>query len=763
MRRATALALGLWLAASCRAEPGAGPAPAPERRLPWTGSRVVGRPDPPLPFQATRAFPKLGFRNPLYLAFEPGSGRALVVLQHGRILAFPNDPAAERTELFLEVPGYWFYSMKFPPDYPENPWVYVFANGPAGNEPHKKNRILRFRVTDGRCDPSTEQLIIEWTSNGHDGGELGFGPDGMLYITSGDGTTDSDGNVTGQDLTDLNSGMLRLDLKHPDPGRGYSIPPDNPFLSLPGARGELWAYGFRNPWRMTFDPQTGDLWVGDIGQDLWEMIEVVHRGDNYGWSVYEGGHPFYLARKLGPTPVTPAVIVHPHSEARSITGGLVYQGKRHPELQGAYLYGDYGTGRVWGARYQGGKITWNRELAVTPFQILGFAEDPAGELYIVDYGGAVYRLDPRPPDAPQPPFPRTLSASGVFESVRDYRTAPGLFPYTVNAPLWSDGASKERHIGIPEGGRIDFAEDGAWGFPSGTVLVKTFSLEMQAGRPESRRRIETRFLTKQLNEWVGYSYRWNDDQTDATLVDARGLDCDFKIQDPSLPGGVRTQHWTYPSRADCMVCHSRAAGFVLGLSTLQMNKEGQLGTLERQGYFKVDVLEHLRVQESRWKKQSPWPLGAVLPRVWEGLRRELSRHWPPAERLTDRLPRPSGDYPRLPDPYDPLAPLAARARAYLHANCAQCHVEAGGGNSAIDLHIQTASERMKIFDVKPLHDAFGIPDPRIVAPGSPERSTLYQRLSRRGPGQMPPLATSEVDERAAGLVRDWIEALGSHP
>jgi glucose/arabinose dehydrogenase len=758
MSRVALLALLASLATSCGTPPDPAP-PQADRRVPWSTSRVLGSPDPPLPYQAKRAFPKLNFRHPLYMAFEPTTGRAMVVHQHGRILSFPNDSAAEKTEVFLEVKSMWFYSMMFHPKYVENHWVYVFANGPEDTEPNKKNRILRYTVKDGKCDPSTEHLVIEWVSNGHDGGEMGFGPDGMLYITAGDGTTDSDRNVTGQDISDLNSGMIRIDVERPDPGRGYSIPKDNPFLSIPGARGELWAYGFRNPWRMTFDPKTGDLWVGDIGQDLWEMIEVVHRGDNYGWSVFEGGHPFHSKRKLGPTPVTTAAIVHPHSEARSITGGLVYTGAKYKELQGAYLYGDYGTGKIWMARYAGGKITENREIGDTPYQILGFAQDKAGDIYLVDYAGQLYQLEPSPPDQPHPEFPRTLSASGVFSSVPGYRVDPGLFPYEVNAPLWSDGAFKERHLGIPAEGRIDFAQDGAWNLPDGTVLVKTFSLEMERGNPASRRRIETRFLLKQQNEWVGYSYQWNDAQTDATLVDAAGLTRQFTIRDTSGPGGTWKQPWYFPSRADCMVCHSRAASFVLGLNTIQMNRDGQIEALERLGYFKLDALEHLRVTEERWKKRLAGPLRAILPRSWQQVRNDLSKRIKAEDRVTGVLPRAPAEYDRLADPYDASADLGRRARSYLHSNCAQCHVEAGGGNSAFDLHIRTKPDQMKLFDVKPQHDTFDLGDPKIVASGAPERSVLYHRITHRGPGQMPPLATSAVDERAALMLREWISSL----
>jgi len=773
---------GVVLGVSCGSD--VRPEAPPEKHIPWTASRVVGSPDPPLRFRAAPAFPKLKFHHSLYLAFEPGTGRALVVEQEGRIRTFRPDPAAEGTDLFLERKDTWFYSMKFHPKYEENHWVYVFANGPPDREPNKKNQILRYGVKDGKADPTTEHLVIDWVSNGHDGGEMGFGPDGMLYATAGDGTTDSDRNNTGQDISDLNSGLIRIDVEHPDPGRNYSIPKDNPFLSIPNARGELWAYGFRNPWRMCFDPKTGDLWVGDIGQDIWEAIEVVKKGDNYGWSVLEAGHPFHTKRKLGPTPVTPPAIVHHHSESRSITGGFVYYGAKYPDLQGVYLYGDYSTGRVWGARYEGGRITWQKELAKTPIQILGLAPDAAGEIYLADYGGAVWRLEPKPPEPPRD-FPRTISRSGAFRSVEAYRTHPGLIPYSVNSPLWSDGAFKERHIGLPNDQPISFSE-GSWTFPEGTVLVKTFSLEMEPGRPASRKRIETRFLTLQENEWIGYSYEWNEAETDARLVDSGGKTREFEIRGP---GGVRKQTWAYPSRSDCMVCHSRAANFVLGVTTMQMNRDLQLEEIEGLGLFKVNLLDHVREAESAWtaigdvrrseKRKSPEvpkalrdrldpqlfgfagldPVENALQLAWLLGRHDAERALGKDPQFTTRLPRRPARMPHLVDPADGTAPLEDRARSYLHANCAQCHVEAGGGNSAFDVHVTTARPQMKVVDVRPIHDTLEIAEPRLVAPGDPSRSILFQRISRRGQGQMPPLASSIVDERSVEMLREWITSL----
>jgi uncharacterized repeat protein (TIGR03806 family) len=552
----------------------------------------------------------------------------------------------------------------------------------------------------------------------------------MLYISAGDGTTDSDTNLTGQKISDLVSGMLRIDVDRPAEGLGYSVPRDNPFLDIPEARTELWAYGFRNPWRIHFDPQ-GNLWCGDIGQDQWEMVEIVRRGDNYGWSVVEGGHPFYLERQPGPHAFVTPAIVHPHSEARSITGGVTYLGKMFPEYRGAYIYGDYGTGKIWAARYDGKKIASLQEIADTPYQILGFGIDAAGEIYFVDYAGPLYTLERSPQETRRTNFPRTLSETGLYASTPQNAPVPALIPYSVNAPLWSDNARKERFIALPGLSQMEFVEDGPWKFPEGTVLVKTFSLELETGRADSERRVETRIMVVQQNEWVGYSYAWNDEQTDALLVESAGADRPYLIRDAA---GQREQVWHYPSRAECMVCHSRAAGFVLGLSTRQLNKDhdypgrrvNQLHTLEQIAAI--------------------GPSAAVIP---AGDKSERSWH----------LPKPVNEYPALSNPADEGAALEDRVRAYLHANCAQCHVEAGGGNSAMELGIKTPRDKARIIDVPPLHNKFGISNARLIAPGAPERSVMFHRISTRGRGQMPPLASSLVDPTAVKLLREWIEQL----
>lgn len=715
------------------------------KRVPLTTSRVVGAPEPPPPFRAKRVYPALTFKQPLEVVAEPGTERLLLVERYGRIVALPGDRDSKETQPFLDTKRET-YSLCFHPRYERNGYVYVFSNlspdqagrkDVANDAKAKFNRISRYTASRGsphRAEPDSELKIIEWRSNGHNGHYVRFGPDGMLWISAGDGTVGMDPELDGQDVSNLRGTMIRIDVDRPSEDSAYSVPKDNPFVNREDARPEIWAFGFRNPYRFAFNPDNDSLWVADIGQDAWEMIYRVRRGGNYGWSIMEGPAALNLTRPRGPAPITPPVVSHPHSEMRSITGGFFYRGRRFPELRGVYLYGDYDTRRLWGMRYDDktDKVTFKQELARTKYRIISIDEDHDREIVVSGFGGELFTLERRPPgDKPPFPFPRRLSDSGLFASTAEHRPAPGVIPYSVNSPLWSDGAHKERFIAVPGTGGITYTASRAWGFPRETVLVKTFALDMQTGDPATRRRIETRFLTLGDNdEWVGYSYRWNDDQTDAVLVESGGRDETFRIQDASAPGGVREQTWRYPSRAECMVCHTREARYLLGLTTLQMNRNHDYSRHIADGRTanQIRTLAHIGL------------LTGPLPKTAIDVESDID-----AESL-----------PALPDPYDESQPLEQRARSWLHTNCWHCHVTNGGGNAQIELHYQKTRPQTKMFDVRPRHIDLGIPEARLIAPGDPDRSLILHRIKLRGKHQMPPVASNRVDRDAVELITEWI-------
>lgn len=734
----------LWLLAVCCVGIGVRPVVAVDAPLPrelWTTSNIKGSPEPPSPYRTEAIFPTLRFDEPLEITAVPGAKQLAIVERHGKIFLIENQPDSRQKTLLIDV-GRPAYGLAFHPDFQRNRKFYVTSILDPQKNTAEGTRVSEFTFPVGsqQADRASERVLIEWPSGGHNGGCLRFGPDGMLYISTGDGSGIADELQTGQDLSDLLGSMLRIDVDHPQQGKTYAVPKDNPFVGLSGARSEIWSYGHRQVWKFSFDSPTGQLWAGEIGQDLWEMIYLIQKGGNYGWSVQEGSHPFRPARKLGPSPILKPIVEHAHVDFRSITGGYVYHGQRLPELRDAYIYGDFDTGKVWSLRYVDGKVAEHRELVDTSLRVIAFAQDATGEVFILDFAGGIHRLvKAPPPSADAPKFPRLLSQTGLFSSTRDHKPAKGLLPYTVNSPLWSDGAAKDRFLALPGNSQIEFdavvypqpppGAPAGWRFPDGTVLVKTFSLELEAGNPQSQRRLETRVLHRELvpgnddeygaQVWHGYTFVWNDEQTDAELLESKGLDRVYEIKDAQAPGGKRQQTWHFPSRAECTLCHTMSAKYVLGIDTLQMNKQHNYGSFAGN---QLDVMNRMGM-------------------------------------FTKPLPKPVAELPKLVNPKEATAKTDDRARSYLHANCAHCHRKWGGGNAEFHLLAVHPLAETGTVNVRPGQGNFGLADARYITPGKPEQSLIAFRMNKTGLGRMPHVGSNEVDREAVKLIEEWIREL----
>jgi len=676
----------------------------------------------------------LKFNNPVELVRAPGSDRLFVLELKGKVFSFPNRRDVSQPDLFFDIKVHApemneAYGMVFHPGFATNRFVYLcyvmkpkLADG---------SRVSRFKVLDTnppRVDPASEKILITWLSGGHNGGSMHFGPDGFLYISTGDAEVPSPPDLldTGQDISDLLGSVLRIDVDRDEPGRAYRIPPDNPFVNTPGARPEVWAYGFRNPWKMAFDPKTGALWAGDVGWELWEMVYRIERGGNYGWSVMENTQPVKPLGKRGPTPILPPIAAHTHIEARSITGGYVYRGQRLSELSGQYIYGDWVTGKIWSLPATAVQPTKPREVANSTIQIICFGQDNDGELYIVGYDGTIHRLVRSEYPRATAAFPRKLSETGLFASVKDHTPAPGVLPYRVSTEPWMDHATAERFVALPGTSQLDVQtrEDrmqalvrGAWKFPTNAVLAKTVSLDMERGNPATRKRLETQVLHFDGRAWNAYNYLWNDAQTDATLAGPESTDRTYTIKDANAPGGQRRQKWHFASRTECLLCHMPWGGYVLGFN--------------------------------------PWQLDVAAPSAGEPVNQlkafeQLGLFLKPVQK------------PKLPAPSKPeIAGLEHKARAYLHVNCAHCHQFGGGGAATLDVRLELALDKTGLIDSKPSQGDFGITNACIVAAGEPDRSVLLYRMAKTGPGRVPHFASSEVDDQGLRLVSDWIAALGA--
>ncbi|MGJ8640700.1 MAG: PQQ-dependent sugar dehydrogenase [Opitutaceae bacterium] len=766
-------------------------------------------------WQFPDAFPGLSFTLATCMEHVAGYPQTLAIAERGgRIQLIPDVTVSSPTKtLFLDITDTTktqtycgVRGVAFHPDFVNNRYFYVgydYDNG--GNDTVRVSRFTANALDLNEVDAGTELVLFEDSSdqNIHRINRMIFGPDGYLYIAVGD-----DGNFDGPAHTQtINDGfwssVLRIDVDkkagniEPNSHGGipldlgvarYSIPIDNPYVhtGLGGTwdgtyngsnvtgnvRSEMFATGFRNPWKIGFVPVTGELWVADAGHASYEKFCIMPSGGNAGWGHFEGTDPGVLqlgtnqypgplsAPPSGGTYIQPVLEYNkPGSSAtggvKSIIGGTFYEASDIAELTGAYVFADSTSGDIWylkrpnnGAYQTVGRVAvgddWGldetgmitddmpgpsgfetKTYGVSTIEWIGNAglfivamvTDPSdGSILILNYNGTIHRLEPNSDDGT---LPATLTATGAFSDLATLTPNPGVHPYDLNLRFWSDHADKTRFFAVDDlEDTITYSEDGLWSAPAGATWIKHFDMDLNRDSPGTNvKRLETRFLVKTEDDFYGVSYRWNAEGTEADLVDSAGEAFDLTITEG---GDTHIQTWRIPSRGDCRACHTTDNGVMLGFNTRQLNRSGTLsGTT---GNF-IKLLN-----EAGYLSE-----GETLPTNYASL-------------------------PKYHEPDDLTVTIEQRVRSYLAVNCAYCHYD--GNNATPDTW--SGEPHLGIEATNLLHGegiGFAVVDPtdRFVIPGNTSKSmVLSLAAGSNGYGRMPPLATEVVDQEGLDLIADWI-------
>lgn len=737
-------------------------------RLPNTTSNVPLAP-PSTGLAVVDALPGVTFTAPTSMATVPGSSTKLVIGERGgKLWLVPDVSAATPTkQLFLDVAAVvnpraledfeddgnelGLKGVTFHPNFASNGQFFV-TYCLKSNTGQRYVRVARFTTVSGNPnlgDAASEQPFITQSSNSaiHNLDMCTFGPDGYLYFTAGDAGGLDDGAANSQRIDkDFWSSVFRIDVDRlpgnlePNPHTAialnpadsnkafYKVPADNPFIGatsfngepLPGpgpVRTEIFALGFRNPWQISFDPQAPhEMWGGEVGLDSWEEVNVITPGANYGWSYKEGNA---AGPKTNPppgfNPVAP-LWTYFHGggilEGRSVTGGLVYRGSKYPTLNGKYIFSDFVSGHIW-TLVRNGVNPPTVERIGGEAGLVTFNIDPAnGDILMLDYGdGRVRRLTTQTIDNT---FPAKLSDTGLFADLTDLAPNPGIEPYAINLPFWSDYARKSRWFSIPDSApTFGYVQEGDWSIPTGALWIKHFDFDQTRGNPATGKRLETRLLVKNSTGAYGVSYQWNDAGTEAFLVDDNGVDFDMNI---TVNGNPYTQHWRIPSRAECLNCHTEQGGRALSWETRQLNRPGTLGGVSG---------NYLSLLASAGYLSSP-PSPATVANL-----------------------------PFFSTPTDTTQTLESRARSWLAVNCSYCHLAGGTGVAYFDLRPELSLTSTNMIDGA-LFNPHSVNHKAIVR-GSPNDSVILSRMAAsNGYTRMPPLGTAELDLSGIQVVTDWI-------
>ena len=662
---------------------------------------------PPFLTELRPAFPKLANGNEPVLLARPADGHSWYVFERrGLIRRFEDRADVDQAPVVLDMTAAvdpagdaGLLGAAFHPHFAQNGQLFVSHTTPGGTV----QRSQLARLTSGDAGASFDldgrkvlfDLDQEDPGRIHLNADLHFGPDGFLYAGFGDGGPQWDLRHNSQNPNDPRGKILRLDVDHGDP---YAIPPGNPFATG-GGRPEVFALGLRNPWRFSFDRDTGTLWLGDVGNGGVEEVDKVAAGANFGWPSREGGDCSGLPECERVDFINPVAQYHHDGRASSITGGFVYRGHALPSLIGRYVFADYARGTIFALRADPKLEEPPEIIAETGRRLVSFAEEPNGELLLVDLmQGQILRLVPAAPSSDM--VPERLSNTGCFQPSNPQLPAAGVVSYDVRVPFWSDGAVKHRYLALPDGATATVALDGALLFPVGAVLIKQFTID---DRP-----VETRlFMKYREGQWAGYSYVWEPDGSDAHLRD------DAEVETRDWDG----QSWSYPSRVDCLGCHNGDRGLGLEVAQLDMVRAfpetgrvaNQLASFQRVGLVQGDLphLQHL---------------------------------------------------PKLAS----TAPLEERARAYLHINCAICHTRDGPTPVDMDLRYTTLLADTKLCSAGKEGD-LGVAGAQRLAPGAPQKSLISLRMRAAGHDHMPPIGPQQADHYGEQLIDSWITGMTRCP
>ena len=718
-------------------------------------------------WSAVVAFTNLLFTNSVGLTHVPDSNQLCVWEREGRVWTFDNSSGVAEKKLVLDISNQcqgWddsgLLGVAFHPGFATNHFMFVYytwvkpgtvagspTSRPVPNLPDTYHDRLERYTLDGNgvAIPDSVKIFVDLTNQTvwHHGGGMFFHPtNGFLYWTDGDNSVGDNDQIINKSLY---SGVFRIDVdcrggdvSHAPPRQptggftaNYFVPNDNPFVGQSNVLEEFFCLGLRSPHRMTIDPPTGKIFIGDVGESSREEIDVINPGEsalNFQWNRCEGNlgkmNAPFIGISRGP------ILDYPHTDGRAVIGGYVYRGSEFAhDLGGKYIFGDNVMRTVWALDETATPVK-KTLLCVMPrgsgpnagtdyTGLSSFGTDANGEIYFCQMssiGGSIFKLQRGGPPPPARVMPKLISQTGVFADLTNLSSANFLIPYTVNSPLWSDGAVKKRWFTIPTNTVINFTASGEWTFPAGSVFVKNFDLPVDDTNPQILRRLETRILVRDTNNYVyGASYKWRADNSDADLV-TTGITEPIEIKTAT---GTRTQNWFYPGRQDCLTCHTIASGGVLGLKTRQLN--GNYTYPNGVTANQLHTLGHLGLFDGAFDDRKIF------------------------------------HYPRLVNITNTAAALQLRVRSYLDANCSMCH-RPGSAGAFFDARFDTPLKKQNLINGA-VANQLGISGAKVIVPGDTNKSILFYRVSRVGENQMPPLGKNVVDDKAVAVISKWISTL----